>query len=174
MFSQIISHTPVWVWLVLAFLIYRGLQATADRTAPLRKLFILPIVMLCLSLQGMIGHFGGQLAVWATWLAGVVVAVTLIIATTRPGTVHFDRTTGLVYSRGSWMPLVLMLAIFSTKYVTEVMMGMRPELASTPSFALCVAALYGVLIGFMPRTLIRIALQAARPAPLPLPLGRQV
>ena len=54
MLAQIILNTPVWVWALLMFLIYRGILASADREISLKKTFIIPVVMLALSVQGIV------------------------------------------------------------------------------------------------------------------------
>jgi hypothetical protein len=58
MLQQILSHTPAYVWAILAFLVYRGVIASLDREVALKKLFIIPAVMLALSLHDLAGKFG--------------------------------------------------------------------------------------------------------------------
>jgi hypothetical protein len=55
---QLLSHTPLYVWAILAFLVYRGTAAMRDREVEFRKLCIIPLVMLGLSLQDMSAKFG--------------------------------------------------------------------------------------------------------------------
>ena len=111
MIQQIISHTPFYVWALLAFLVYRGVLAAKDREVSLLKLFIIPVVMLVISLAGMNGHGVLGVGVWGVWLTGMLATVA-VTWTAGNGEIVINRAAGTVLQRGSWAPLVLMLAIF--------------------------------------------------------------
>jgi hypothetical protein len=42
--EAIVRGTPLWVWLLLAYLLSRGLKALKGGTTPLSKLAIVPVV----------------------------------------------------------------------------------------------------------------------------------
>ena len=68
MLIQILTRTPLYVWAILAFLVYRGMAAMRDRDVEVRKLVMIPAVMLVLSLQDISTKFGlggWALAAWA-------------------------------------------------------------------------------------------------------------
>ncbi len=44
--SEFFSHVPVWVWLLLAFLLRRGYAALYDRQMSTGRLFLLPVLFL--------------------------------------------------------------------------------------------------------------------------------
>ncbi|WP_338049386.1 DUF6622 family protein [Photorhabdus heterorhabditis] len=44
--TTIIKDTPIWVWILFAFLIRRGISALYDREMRIDRLFLLPIVFL--------------------------------------------------------------------------------------------------------------------------------
>ena len=164
MIQQIISHTPVYVWALLAFLIYRGVLATCDREVSLRKLFIIPAVMLVMSLASMKGQGALGAGVWGVWLTGMLAGVA-IIWTTDKAEISVDRAAGTVLQRGSWTPLVLMIAIFATKYVVAVMSAMHPELQRQTLFVVAVGGLFGVFNGvFVGRLLRCVAAYVRQPA----------
>jgi hypothetical protein len=56
MLQQIIIHTPLWVWAILVFLVYRGWSASVDRESPLFKVALIPLLLLALSLHGLYGQ----------------------------------------------------------------------------------------------------------------------
>jgi len=58
MLRQIIVNTPIWVWGLLAFLIYRGFISSVDREIPLKRVLIIPLIMLALSVQDIVSTFG--------------------------------------------------------------------------------------------------------------------
>ena len=53
MLQQIFSHTPLYVWAILGFLVYRGVLASRTREVTLRKLFIVPLVWRALDLPSL-------------------------------------------------------------------------------------------------------------------------
>jgi hypothetical protein len=165
MIQQIISHTPVYVWALLAFLVYRGVAASQDREVSLAKLFIIPAVMLALSLAGMNGHGVPGAGVWVVWLAGIAAGAALAWRSAR-GAIVVNRGAGTVVQRGSWVPLLLMVAIFVTKYAVAVMSAMHPELQRQMPAVLAVNALFGVFNGiFIGRLLRYVAAYVRQPAP---------
>ena len=164
MIEQIISHTPTYVWALLAFLVYRGVLASKDREVAFSKLFIIPLVMVGLSLASMNGHGVLGVGVWGVWLAGVALASGLTW-TAGAGAVTVDRGAGTVVQRGSWMPLVLMVAVFATKYTVAVMSAMHPELQRQVLFVVAVSALFGVFNGiFVGRLLRQVSAYIRQPA----------
>lgn len=156
MIQQIISHTPSYVWALLAFLVYRGWLASKDRETSLLKVALIPLVMLGLAVSGI--HADGPLGetVWLVWAAGAALSGALIWNCSS-GEIRVDRVAGSIFQRGSWMPLGLMLAIFATKYSVAVLSAMHPQLAHTLLFSGAVTLLYGVFNGLFLGRLARYA-----------------
>lgn len=146
MLIQILTHTPLFVWAILAFLIFRGVYAMRDREMGFNKLFILPVVMLVLSLSDIAGKFGLGGAAMAAWAAGAAFSGLLVWKFTAgriaPGSAH-----GNVLVRGSWKPLALMMGVFFTKYVTAVTLAILPNVRQEILFAVAISALFGILNG---------------------------
>lgn len=155
MFQQIISHTPLYVWAILAFLVYRGMLASQDREVTLRTMAILPIVMTALALMGIHGAFGldGMPALF--WLAGVAGGAVLAWNLVNAADIGADPARGVLALRGSWAPMLLMLSIFVMKYAVAVSMGVVPALAHDTAFAAGVCALYGLFSGVFIGRLLR-------------------
>lgn len=147
MLIQILTHTPLYVWAILAFLVYRGMAAMRDRDMEVRKLVMIPAVMLVLSLQDISAKFGlggWALAAWAVAAAGVALAAGLagserIAASAVPSHVRV---------RGSRLPLVMMMAVFFTKYAASVAVSVAPQLRQDTLFACIVCGLFGVFNGW--------------------------
>ncbi|MBY0452342.1 MAG: hypothetical protein K2P92_04845 [Bdellovibrionaceae bacterium] len=45
-FLKIVSGTPIWVWAILGYLIYVGIQALKPRTVSLYRLIFLPLILI--------------------------------------------------------------------------------------------------------------------------------
>lgn len=156
MIHQILSHTPTYVWALLAFLVYRGVLASRDREVTLGKLAIIPLVMLGLSLSGLPAQGALGDGVWAVWLGGMLAGAALVFNYGNQA-VRVNRSAGTVLQRGSWAPLALMLAIFASRYAVAVATGLQPALAHSLPFATGVTLLFGVFNGIF---LGRLARQA--------------
>ena len=146
MLIQIVSHTPIHVWAILAFLVYRGMAASRDREVELRKLCIIPVVMLVLSLQDISAKFGLDGIPLAAWAAGVALALApvLLFGADR---IAAGEQAGTVRVRGSWMPLALMMAVFFTKYAASVLLAVFPQAHQNTLAAGAVCVLFGLFNG---------------------------
>jgi hypothetical protein len=163
MIQQIVSHTPVYVWALLGFLLYRGYLASRDREVSLQKLAVIPVVMLALSVSSISANGALGSGVWGVWAVGVLAGMALVWRLSS-GDIAIDRPAGTIHQRGSWLPLALMVAIFFTKYTVAVVSAMHPELPHTLPFAVGVTALYGVFNGVFLGRLARYVSAWLRPA----------
>lgn len=163
MIQQIVSHTPTYVWALLAFLLYRGCLASKDRETSLQKVAVIPLVMLGLTITSI--SSGGPLGegVWAVWAVGAIASAALIW-TLSSGEIVVNRAAGTLHQRGSWMPMGLMIAIFFTKYAVAVVSAMHPELPHSLPFAMAITLLYGVFNGLFLGRLARYAAAWSRQA----------
>ena len=146
MLQQIVIHTPTYVWAILAVLVWRGLAALRDREMRVRSLFIVPIVMLALSLQDVLTRFGSHAGALAAWAMAAAGAALLVWKFGRSRTAP-SATPGSVFVRGSWTPLAMMMAVFFTKYTVSVLLAVLPHARQDALVALGVCALFGVFNG---------------------------
>ncbi len=156
MLGQILSNTPLWVWAILAFLIYRGIRAASDRETPFNRLFIIPLAMLGLSLQGIVSIFGASLAAALNWTVFLSAATLLAWRFFDPAKVIVRVDRGAIFQQGSWMPLALMMGIFFTKYAVAIMLALKPPYAQHAGFVATTCALYGVFNGIFIGNLLRM------------------
>lgn len=146
MLSQILTHTPMYVWAILAFLMVRGVVALRTREVAMSKLFIIPVVMAVLSLVDVAGKFGLGGLGFAVWAATTLVTVALL-ATFGAVRIALAATPGRVIVRGSAFPLVLMMAMFMTRYVSSIAVVVVPQLRADAGFATAVCVLFGLFSG---------------------------
>ena len=166
MLQQILTHTPLWVWAVLAFLLYRGLLSSVDREIALTRVFVIPVVMFALALQGIVSGFGAVPAAAAVWFACMLSGIALAWRTFDRDSVRIDAARRMIFQRGSWTPLLLMMGVFCTKYAVGVALSLQPGLAHQLWFAASVCVLYGLFNGIFFGRALRVAAlyrQASRP-----------
>jgi hypothetical protein len=145
MLSEIFSRTPVWVGGILMVILYFGIQQSKQRTVPKRRLVILPMVMMGLSLSGIWSAFGGNLFGLAGWFAALAL-VFIVNQPLKPNEqVTFSPATKKFSVPGSWLPLCLMMAIFIAKYVVAILLGYNSTLKQSMAFIFSVSFVYGFL-----------------------------
>lgn len=155
MWIEIIRNTPLWVWPLLLFLLYRGYQQSKERTIGLSKLGILPAIFLILGFFGIIQAFGAHPLSLALWGLGIGLAVLLHLKLELPRGVRFSAHDQTFRVPGSWQPLALMLAVFCAKFAVGVIVGRRLPIANTAAFAATVSLIYGLLGGmFLGRAVV--------------------
>jgi hypothetical protein len=165
--GTVLKSTPTWVWGLLAGLVVLGLSQVRTRTATFTRIAITPVVMLGLSLWGNISAFGRSpdvgfvLALWAGILAVTVIAVMQLPV---PAGTQYDERSRTFHLPGSWMPMLLIVGIFLTKYVVGVDLAMQPSLALDSQYVLIVAGLYGVFSGIFAGRAARLWRLASRPS----------
>jgi hypothetical protein len=149
--TQIISRTPVWVWVLLVALLALGYSQTRNRRIGVRRAFILPGVMVVLSLLGTLSTFGAAPWVLGLWLAvSAFVAWAVLRRRVLGGTAYSSQQRQFTLP-GSWLPMGIILGIFLTKYAVGVTMAMQQTL-----FALAIGSLYGVFSGYFAGRTLRL------------------
>ncbi|AQH04948.1 hypothetical protein A9R05_36500 (plasmid) [Burkholderia sp. KK1] len=143
----IIQGTPTWVWVLLAFLVYRGVKALQTRTTPLSKLAIIPLIFAGMGIAHLIS---APLAGWAAVAAWVVALGAGFIG----GVFNASRTRFIVdpmaltvMSPGSVVPLVLILATFATKFWLGFELATVTNVAALANYVVIDAAVSGAVAG---------------------------
>ena len=161
MIVQILSHTPIWVFGLFFMLLVFGLMQTRTRTVRIVPALLMPVVMIALSLSGIYFSFGLRTIPLAAW--GMAMATATVVGYTffRDKRIRCEATGGRFFMPGSWVPLVVIMGIFFTKYVYAVVYAMNAHI-STPVLIGALSALYGVFSGyFASRTVNLIKLAQA-------------
>lgn len=147
MLITILLHTPLWVWALLTALVALGLwQRRARRVRPV-QLLVLPVALLALGLWSMAPRFVAQPAWAALWLTALLVAARWSRRWAPPVGTRWLPDLGLLALPGSWLPLAIILAIFSLRYATGVALALQPEWRSMWQVQVPLALLFGTLSG---------------------------
>lgn len=161
--QEIVSHTPVWVWAVLAGLIALGLRQSRDHVLRRTRLLVLPAVLCVLSLAGAISAFGVLPGVVLAWLAGLAAGTSVFTVFRLP--LRAQALSGDRFAvGGSWLPMGLLLGVFTLRYVVAASLAMQLALAETTGFSLGASLLYGAVAGLFAGRAWRILAQAPKGA----------
>lgn len=145
--AAIITHTPIWVWALFAFVFFMGYQRTKDRTVALWRMLLLPLVMALLAMSSWIGAgLGGLPAI----VVGVAVGGVAGWLLERDGATR-RLPDGRLWLRGEWFSLLQVGLIVVFRYVTAVAGAMNPALGGDPVWHMAVlfvsSLLSAMLIG---------------------------
>lgn len=153
--SQIISHTPNWVFVVFFALLMLGFKQSKQREVKASTVFILPIAMTLFSFFGVYSVFGISLLSLSLWVLALVLALMLGLKLAYPKLVSFSAQDNKLIIPGSWVPLILMMAIFFTKYVVGFALASQLPIVNDSLFMLLISVLYGVFSGtFVARSIV--------------------
>jgi hypothetical protein len=145
----IIARTPIWVWPLIAGVLWLGSLNLRQRTVPLRLALVFPVVMLALSVGNATGTAAPPPLALASWF--IAVALGALIGwglTPRPAA---EPRSGLVVLPGSVIPLVVCTGLIVLRYCFGYLYGRYPELRADVNLSLMLIAggalLGGILLG---------------------------
>lgn len=147
MLFEIITNTPIWVFILFFFLVLLGLSQTRDRKVSLNKVMILPIVMLLLSFVGVLSAFGINFNSLLAYLSGLLFGILLNIKLNFPRNSTYSEAEKLFFIKGSFVPFILIMAIFFTKYFVGVVSAKDLPFIYSIYFSLIISLLYGFFSG---------------------------
>jgi hypothetical protein len=143
----IATHTPFWVWIILAGLIYLGLQRTKTRELSVPRIIIPAAFFVSLAVIRLIlGRFA-EPAILGT-VAGLVAAFGLLMVV-KPGRQARRTAPGRLLIEGEWFSLGLILVIFSVNYGIAVVSAIDPVLAASDNLRFLYGFVNATSAGFM-------------------------
>ncbi|KHK50190.1 tat pathway signal sequence [Ralstonia sp. A12] len=145
--TSIVSHTPAWVFVVFAMLIALGLRQTQPRVVSRRRLIVLPVVVAMYSFYGVVMASHGSALALVAWLTAIAAAFLLTRLVPPSGAVSESAAT--VRVPGSWVPMVVILSLFTARYAYNVMLAIHPDVLQSASFMTLFSALFGFLGGLL-------------------------
>lgn len=143
--SEILAHTPPWVFVLLFFLIWQGVQALRPRTQPVWRLIIVPAVFLVLGLSMLALHGASSPRPVVAWLAACILLLPVGLAT-GPRLLAVDRSTAQVTRAGSVVPLLRNVSLFLLQYGFAVAAALHPH--DQPALAILGRAVSGATAGY--------------------------
>ena len=150
----ILTGTPLWVYVLLAYLVFVGIKASRPQEVSLIKLCILPTIVLALSL----GALHSPLAI-AVWALSLVTGGAIGFALNQRRKLRFDRARRRVSYPGDWVTLAVILFVFGTKYFFGYTEATAPQqlqrLSMQLAMLICSGASAGILLGSLSNVLLR-------------------
>jgi hypothetical protein len=142
-----IIKTPIWVYILLVYLLWIGYQSSKTRVISLKKLFIMPVVFAFMSIHSMLGELKGADWMVIFWFFGLSIGALggwFLVHRLKP---QIDKKHGLVRVKGTWLTLFLIVLIFVYKYYLDFTLYMNPDILSLTWFKWSSLILLGVFTG---------------------------
>jgi hypothetical protein len=121
----IITHTPIWAWILLAYLVWQGIKAVQPRTSTIWRALIVPAIFIVWGLSRL--GFGQQAGITPliVWIAAALVMLPIGVLTPRPFEV--DHSNGQIKRPGSVFPLVRNIVVFAAQYSVAVIAAIHTD-----------------------------------------------
>ena len=124
--TRILTNTPLWVFALLAYLIWQGSQSLRPRTQPIWRMLIVPLVFFLMGLSRLVTARDRGIEPLLGWLVAVVLFASLALSL-RPKLLAVDRKSGTVTRPGSSTPLARNITVFVLQYAVAVATAMKLE-----------------------------------------------
>ena len=147
MLLQILSHTPRWVFVLFAGLLWLGGRQLLAGTVGLARITLMPLAMTGLAVYGVVSAFGDAPLALACWGGAALAMAALLLQRPPPAGTRYDAAQRRFHLPGSAVPLALMMGIFFTKYMVAVALAMQPALSHQPAMSIGLPLLYGAFSG---------------------------
>lgn len=164
MLQQFISHTPIWVWALLIFLVTRGIAALKPAETSLARLAIVPVLFAVWNIWSISQRFGASWEAWAEWLVGIGLGMGIGWVLLRRATLTRNMATGKLWRSADRSLLPLLLVTFVVKYGLESALAMSPSLGADGAFRAAYLMLSGGFTGIFIGKYCRYLLASRRVA----------
>jgi hypothetical protein len=143
---QIVAHTPLWVFAVLAVITAVGVQSLRTRTLAFWRLVLVPALFALWGLVTLVLHTIDEPMSAALWAVLAAAGIALAYGTIRLDGVRVVRETGTIEVPGSPAPLIRNLVVFAAKYAISA--GIAVSATHRDALYLADLALSGLMSGY--------------------------
>lgn len=148
-FQQFATHTPLWVWAILAFLLSCGIAALWPSKTSLGKLAIVPGLFTLWGLWSVANRYGSSWDAWAVWLAGIAVGAVIGWRLVRRQSITLLPESGQLLRAADYSLLLVVLLTLIYRYPFEVGLAMYPAMTDDISFLIAYVGVYGGFTGIL-------------------------
>jgi hypothetical protein len=159
---QIVAHTPVWVWPLMAAVVGLGLYGLRPHIVSPWRLAILPMVGVATTLTAIVQSPRPALA-FAAWISALLLNLPLGHALGRRRPVQWLED-GRLEIAGGWFMLLFAVSIFAVRYALGVVFGVNPALKAELLWIGLSAGAGGVIAGIGMGWLAGLLLRGRRSA----------
>jgi hypothetical protein len=110
-----LTHTPPWVFAILAYLAWQGVQSLRARTMPIWRVLIIPLVFIAMGVSRLLQTHGQGVLPYTAWVIAALLFGGLGLALGSQ-VINVNRDEGTVTRPGSPVTLIRNLVVFILQY----------------------------------------------------------
>lgn len=152
--TEAILYTPWWVFVIFIALIFLGYKQSFDRTLCFTKAVVFPILMLVFSIFSLLSSFGFLFCSSLSWLIGLILGI--IIGLYKFKSQITKISSDLFLIKGNKVYIVIMMAIFFTKYIVAYSEARNLEILKSNLFISSASFILGVFSGIFTARILAI------------------
>jgi hypothetical protein len=122
---QILTHTPLWVFPLFAYLVWQGIKAMRPRTTTIWRSLIVPAIFIVWGLSRLLSGYQHGFGPLLSWTGAALALAPVGLLTAKP--FALDHVTGQINRPGSRMPLIRNVTIFALQYTVAVIAAVDPD-----------------------------------------------
>ncbi|MCQ6311301.1 hypothetical protein GVI60_11840 [Citrobacter freundii] len=142
-----LEHTPVWVYLLFAFLLYRGIKARTPATVTLEKLALIPAIFLFWDIYDLITYRDPTLITYIQWTIGIISGAIIGYILINPDRLSRSSAPRSIHRPADYSALPFMLLAFGVKYVLGVLNATAPDVLRQPAMSTLAIITGGMFAG---------------------------
>lgn len=142
-----LEHTPVWVYLLFAFLLYRGIKARTPATVTLEKLALIPAIFLFWDIYDLITYRDPTLITYIQWTIGIISGAIIGYILINPDRLSLSSAPRSIHRPADYSALPFMLLAFGVKYVLGVLNATAPDVLRQPAMSALAIITGGMFAG---------------------------
>ncbi|MCC2647193.1 MAG: hypothetical protein K0R02_1258 [Rickettsiaceae bacterium] len=123
----ILSGTPLWVWGILAYLLFVGIKSIKEHVVSLPKLFIIPLVLIGMKYKLFL-HSG--ILIISTYILSLLLGVIIGFFLNKNLSFKIVKDISAIILPGSYYTIMILLSFFSVKYIFGYLSVVAPDLAT--------------------------------------------
>ena len=138
---QVLIHTPVWVFALLAFLVWQGIKAMRPRTVTIWRSLIVPAVFIVWGLSRVVSRqdYAGLLAAWLGAAALPLIVPAIAAGWMLAFTLSLDDVVIASFTTGPGS------ATLPIRIYSEVRLGVKPEINAICTMVIALIAVVIVI-----------------------------
>lgn len=145
---DIANGIPWWVYVLFFYLLSIGLRATKTNVISLKRLFVLPILLVAMSIHTLLTAVQFNFFNVAIWVITLIIGIYAGWQQVHARKMRVDKKQLLFEVPGTWSTLILIMLIFVVKFFFGYELAVNPNLVQNVLFVFSMLATSGLFTGF--------------------------
>lgn len=141
------ASIPTWVYLLFIGLLYLGIKRGFASTVKVRRLLVIPILFLWLSLHSALKLFPINDLNVLSYIVGVIIGGGLGFLQLKSIQITADKQQGLLRIPGDWSFIILIMTIFIVEFSINYLAAIGSPVLHMPAFAITALLISGLIVG---------------------------